>query len=206
MKQKYIINFMKGASFPVILAMMAIFGQWQNTTAWIYLALHGMYGILWNLKSFIFPDKSWERVVGWRWSLISIFGLLAYWVAPWILTSQGVEDPLWLLGLCVALNLLGVFLHFVTDMQKYTALKIQPDRLITDGMMQYVRNLNYFGEFMIYFSLALMTMHWLPVVILLMYIPIYWLPNMRRKDQSLSRYPEFEEYESRTNLFIPYLY
>jgi hypothetical protein len=33
----------------------------------------------------------------------------------------------------------------------------------------------------------------------------YWPPNMRRKDRSLSRYPEFEAYRQRTKLFIPFV-
>ena len=32
---------MKGITFLVVLVMMAIYDQWQNTTAWTYLALHG---------------------------------------------------------------------------------------------------------------------------------------------------------------------
>jgi len=206
MKQKYIINTLKGLSFLVILALMAGYDQWQNTTAWVYLSLHGMYGALWVVKSWIFPDKNWEKEVGWAWTLISIFGLLAYWVAPWLLMSRGVQDPPWYLSICVGMNVLGVFLHFVTDMQKYTCLKLQPDTLISDGMMKRVRNLNYFGELLIYLSLALMTMHWIPLVILGLYIPLYWLPNMRRKDRSLSRYPEFEAYKKRSRLFIPFLF
>jgi protein-S-isoprenylcysteine O-methyltransferase Ste14 len=205
-KQKYIINTLKGLSALAILSMMAIYDQWQNTTAWVYLALHGMYGILWVVKSHVFPDKSWEREVGWTWGILSTLGLLAYWVAPWILISNGVQDPPWYLSLCVGMYILGVFLHFVTDMQKHTSLKLQPQTLIVDGMMQRVRNLNYFGELLIYLSLALMTMHWLPILILALYIPVYWLPNMRQKDRSLSRYPDFEAYKNRSKLFIPFLF
>jgi protein-S-isoprenylcysteine O-methyltransferase Ste14 len=185
---------------------MAAYDQWQNTTAWIYLSLHGMYGILWVVKSRIFPDKNWEREVGLVWALISVFGLLAYWIAPWILMSRGVQNPAWYLSLCLGMNILGVFLHFVTDMQKFTSLKLQPDTLITDGLMTSVRNLNYFGELLIYLSLAMMTMNWIPLMIVGLYIPVYWLPNMRRKDQSLARYSDFEAYQKRSKLFIPFLF
>ena len=30
---------------------------------WIYFAMHGSYGILWLIKSFIFPDKTFEEKV-----------------------------------------------------------------------------------------------------------------------------------------------
>jgi protein-S-isoprenylcysteine O-methyltransferase Ste14 len=205
MKQKYIIDTFKGVSFLVILLMIAAYDQWDNSTAWVYLGLHGAYGILWVLKSRIFPDKSWEQEVGMVWGVLTAFGLIAYWVAPWMLISRGVECPPWYLGMCVGMNVFGVFLHFVTDMQKFTSLQLQPEKLITTGMMSRVRNLNYFGEFLIYLSLALLALHWVPLVILALFILVYWLPNMRRKDQSLSRYSNFKDYQDRTKFFIPFL-
>jgi hypothetical protein len=46
-----------------ILGLMAFFGTWDNSTAWIYLALHGTYGFLWVWKNRILLDKNWERKV-----------------------------------------------------------------------------------------------------------------------------------------------
>jgi len=206
MKQKHFIDTHKTATGPVILLMMALFSQWQNPTAWIYLALHGTYGFLWVMKSVIFPDKSWEKETGWGYGLVIWGGLTLYWVAPWILMSQGVQSPPWYLGACVSLYVLGLFLHFSTDMQKHTSLKLQPERLITDGMMARSRNLNYFGELFIYLGFGLLAMHWVPIVILSLFVTINWLPNMRRKDKSLSRYAKFEEYRRRSKLFIPFLF
>jgi len=206
MKQKYIINTFKGISFLVILVFIGIYNQWDNSTAWVYLGLHGTYGFLWVVKSRVFPDKSWEREVGFVWGLISIFGLLVYWIAPWLLISRGIQCPPWYLGMCISMNMFGVFLHFVTDMQKFTSLKLQPEILITTEMMSKVRNLNYFGEFLIYLSLGLLAMHWVPILILTVFILVYWMPNMHRKDVSLSRYSGFEEYRSRSKWFIPFLF
>jgi protein-S-isoprenylcysteine O-methyltransferase Ste14 len=206
MKQKYIIDTFKGVSFLVILLMIAGYGQWENTTAWVYLALHGTYGILWVMKSRIFPDKNWEKEVGWVWGVLTAFGLLTYWVAPWLLISRGVECPPWYLAMCVSMNVFGIFLHFVNDMQKYTSLELQPETLITTGMMSRVRNLNYFGELLVYLSLGLLAMHWLPILILVLFVLIYWVPNMHRKDRSLSRYSGFEAYRKRSKWFIPFLF
>jgi steroid 5-alpha reductase family enzyme len=65
------------------------------------------------------------------------------------------------------------------------------------------RNPNYLGEFMIYLSFALLAAHWLPLVVIALYMVVIWFPNMQRKDQSLARYPEFAAYKRRTKLFIP---
>lgn len=205
MRMKFYINIFKGLTAPFILLMMAHFDAWQNQSAWVYLGLHGSYGVLWVSKSRIFPDKSWERKISWLTGLGIWVALASYLIAPWMLISSGVQHPGWFLAIFIALFVLGAFLHFASDMQKYTALKSQPEHLIEDGCFKIVRNPNYFGELLIYGSLAALSLHWAPFVVLALYLALYWIPNMIRKDRSLSRYPGFEEYQKRSKLFIPYL-
>jgi protein-S-isoprenylcysteine O-methyltransferase Ste14 len=69
-----------------------------------------------------------------------------------------------------------------------------------------VRNINYFGELIIYAGFGLLAMHWLPAALILAWVIFVWLPNMRRKERSLSRYPSFEAYRKVSRLFLPYLY
>jgi protein-S-isoprenylcysteine O-methyltransferase Ste14 len=204
-KQRHFIDSHKLVTGVAILLMMAWRGAWDLYTAWMYLALHGSYGVLWFVKSRIFPDKTWERKTSVRYGLVIWAALSLYWVAPWILIQRGREAPPWLLGVCAAMCLLGVFLHFTTDMQKHTALKLQPERLITDGMLARSRNMNYFGELLIYLSFALLSMHWLPLAVLGAFIGVVWIPNMLRKDRSLSRYGGFETYKKRSKFFIPFI-
>jgi protein-S-isoprenylcysteine O-methyltransferase Ste14 len=204
-KAKHIIDPFKGVTFLVVLAMMAVYDQWHNPTAWVYLALHGTYGILWVLKSRTFGDRQWEQPASPGFALVLVIGLALYWVAPWILTSRNVEAPSWYLGVCISLYAFGLFLHFASDMQKHTALKLRPG-LITDGLWSRTRNPNYFGELLIYLGFGLLAMHWLPLLVLGLIVAAYWIPNMRKKDRSLSRYPEFAAYRERTKLFIPFLF
>ena len=65
--------------------------------------------------------------------------------------------------------------------------------------------MNYFGELLIYLGFGLLAMHWLPVLVLGLFVVVIWIPNMLRKDRSLSRYAEFEEYERRSKFFLPFL-
>lgn len=206
MKQKYFIDSHKGVTFLFVLILMAYFNQWQNPTAWVYLALHGTYGWLWVLKSRIFPDRQWETDRGLGYGLYIWAGLSLYWIAPYLITSRGVQAPAWLLGLTVSLYTLGVFLHYAADMQKYIELKYNPGHLITDGLMSRTRNLNYFGELLIYLGFGLLALHWLPILIIALFFGLVWAPNMIKKDKSLSRYPEFLEYKRKSKLFIPFLF
>ncbi len=62
MKVKTLINLHKGSTAPFVAALM---WGYQNFSlaAWVYLALHGTYGILWLLKDQLYPDKQWEAEI-----------------------------------------------------------------------------------------------------------------------------------------------
>ncbi len=206
MKLKHFIDSQKAVTPFVVVIFILLFQQWQNATAWIYLSLHGTYGILWILKSRILPDKTWEQKTSLGYGLASWFGLCLFWISPWIITSRHVNAPWWLIAISISIYSLGVFFHFTSDMQKYMALKLNPGHLITDGLFGLSRNINYFGELLIYGGFSMLAMHWLPMLVLLVWIIIVWIPFMKRKEKSLSRYPEFKAYSQRTKFFIPYIY
>ena len=136
--------------------------------------------------------------------MIALVILSLYWVAPYLLTGRGVDLPPWLLALAVALNLIGVFLHFASDAQKYYSLQYRSG-LVQQGLFARTRNLNYLGELLIYLSFAMLANHWLPYLILAGTIAGLWLPNMRQKDRSLARYEGFEAYRRRSGLLLPQL-
>ncbi|MEB3342253.1 DUF1295 domain-containing protein [Okeania sp.] len=203
MKIKYPINLHKGTTFIFVLALMIAY---QNFTLgpWVYLALHGTYGILWLIKDRIYPDKQWEQEVTIFVVIIS-FGLLSlYWVAPYILISSRTEPPLPLVAAAISLNIFGIFLHYSSDAQKYYTLKYKSG-LITEGFFARCRNTNYLGEIFVYIPFAMLTQHWLPYLILGLFIALVFIPNMFKKDKSLSRYPEFPEYKTNSGLIIPQL-
>jgi steroid 5-alpha reductase family enzyme len=207
LKQKYFIDSHKAATAPFVLALIAAYGDWDNTVAWVYLALHGTYGVLWVMKSRLFGDPQWEQET----SLLGGLGiwsvLTLYWIAPWLIVSgnAGDAEP-WFIGLCVSLYSFGVFLHFVSDMQKHLSLQLRPGVLITEGLWGVVRNPNYLGELCIYLGFSMLAVSWIPIAALLVVVALVWVPNMRRKDRSLSRYPEFAGYAGRTKQFIPYVW
>jgi protein-S-isoprenylcysteine O-methyltransferase Ste14 len=203
MKAKHAINLQKGLTAFVVIGLM---WAYHNFTIgpWIYLALHGTYGLLWLLKDRLFPDKQWEQEISVGQGILVGVILISYWVAPFLLISRGVVPAAPLIAAAVALNILGVFLHYGGDAQKYFTLKYQPG-LITEGFFARCRNTNYLGEILIYSSFALLAQHWLPFVILALFFAGIFLPNMRKKDQSLSRYPEFAEYKARSGFLLPQL-
>lgn len=205
MKQKFFIDSHKGATFFFVFILITYFGQWRNYTALAYLALHGTYGFLWILKSRFFPDEAWERPTGLPFGLCIWGSLCAYWIAPWLITSRGIEAPAWYIGLFTIVYVLGVFFHFASDMQKHISLALRPGELIQDGLWAGCRNPNYFGELLIYLGFSALAMHWLPLAALAAFVLGYWVPRMIEKDRVLARLPGFEEYRKRSKMFIPFV-
>jgi steroid 5-alpha reductase family enzyme len=204
MKVKHFINLHKGTTALFVVALMVAYQNF-GLGPWVYLALHGTYGLLWLLKDRLYPDKQWEQTVPLTTGIFG-FGLVSlYWVAPFLLISRGVEPPLPLVAAAIALNLLGVFLHYASDAQKYFTLKYQPG-LITEGFFARSRNPNYLGEILIYLSFALLAMHWLPFAIVGLFGAVMFVPNMLKKDRSLARYPEFAAYKARSGMLLPRLF
>lgn len=137
---------------------------------------------------------------------ILVFALTSlYWVAPFILISRGTVPPPPLIATAIAINIIGVFLHYSSDAQKYYTIKYRQG-LITEGFFARTRNPNYLGEILIYLGFAMLTQHWLPFLILGGFAAGVFIPNMRKKDKSLSRYSEFEQYQASSGLLLPQLF
>ncbi len=203
-KIKHSINLHKGTTLIFVLVLMIAY---QNFTLgpWIYLALHGTYVILWLLKDRIYPDKQWEEEIPVIQSIMMFVIIGLYWVAPYILISSGTEPPIPLVAAAICLNIFGVFLHYSSDAQKYYTLKYKPG-LITEGFFARCRNTNYLGEMFIYISFAILAQHWLPFLILGGFFALIFIPNILKKDKSLSRHLEFTEYKTNSGLIIPQLW
>jgi protein-S-isoprenylcysteine O-methyltransferase Ste14 len=204
MKLKHPINLHKGLTAPVILGMMAAYGNF-GLAPWVYLALHGTYGLMWLVKDAVYPDQQWENEASLGTVIGTFFSLGAYWLPPFLLISSGSEPPAAVMALAIATNIFGVLLHFGSDAQKYFTLKYRSG-LITEGFFARCRNPNYLGEILIYLGFAILAQQWLPFLVLGTFFAAIFLPNMLKKDRSLSRYPEFAAYKNNSGLLIPKLF
>ena len=158
------------------------------------------------MKSRLFPDRQWEQKTPLWFGVIAWLALCLYWLPGWIIASQSVHAPAWLLAACVSVFIFGVFFHFTSDMQKHTTLELKPDTLITNKLFGLARNINYFGELLIYSMMAALAMTWIAFLPLAAFIVFYWTPNMLRKEKSLSRYSNFNDYKRKVGLFLPLLF
>ncbi len=201
----FFINLHKVLVFPVVLGLMWRFGN-VSIEMCIYLALHGTYSLLWLMKQSMYPDRRFNvRRPVWIGFLFVFLPLTGYYVAPYLIASRHVSLPAPVIAAIVSLYTFGIFFHYVGDAQKYFTLRAGPV-LITDGLFSRVRNPNYVGEIMIYSAFAALSAHWLPFLIVAAWSAFFFVPGARAKDKSLSRYPAYAAYRSRTAALIPFVW
>ena len=213
LKQKYFIDSHKGITPLFILGLLIYYNAFNNFIALLYLVLHGTYGLLWITKSYIFPDKQWEQESSFIYGIFIWIGLSLYWISPYIIISQinllpisEIQPNNIYYSVCIFIYIIGIFLHFTSDMQKYVYLKLKPGHLIDNYMFSKIRNTNYLGEFFIYLGFTLLAYDIVPLLALFLFIVFIWIPNMIKKDKSLSKYPEFYNYRNKTKRFFPFFY
>ena len=81
----YTVNFAKGTMIIYLIALMLYFQNF-SVGAWVYLGLHGSYGILWITRDIAFPDPATHRkqtFLSWLVLLIPVLGpyqIIGYWM------------------------------------------------------------------------------------------------------------------------------
>lgn len=211
LKLSTVINLHKGGSLLFFALLIWWYAdrvpQATSIPAFVYLGLHGGYGLIWLIKDFAFPDRNWHRPCTIGSALLGFAALGLYWSIGYLVIAgiSPLDYPLpagpWL-ALCIVLGMVGAAVMIAADAQKYTALGLRPG-LIRDGMFARIRHPNYLGEMMVYASFAMVAWHWWAAVVL----AIYWLgmfaPNIAAKEASMSRYPQWPEYCRRSGRLLP---
>ena len=119
MKIKHGINLHKFLTFAYVLGLMTFYNNF-TIAPWVYLALHGTYGIMWLIKDSLYPDRQWEKEVSVPMGIFIFIMLGLYWIAPFILISGNVRPSALLICVAIATNIIGVFLHYGSDAQYAT--------------------------------------------------------------------------------------
>lgn len=202
-KVAWSVNLHKIVTLLLILGMMYRYDNF-STGAWIYLAIHGIYGYCWLIKDLGFRDHRLEAKTSIGGAIMLYVVLIGwYWIIPYLFISQNVVPTNIDLFVAVCLHTLGVVTTIAADCQRHFSLKYRKG-LITGGMFKYTRNPNYLGEVMIYSSFAFLANHWAGWAIVAYATLTTFLPNMYNKDASISRHPGWDEYKAQSGLLIPW--
>ena len=99
-----------------------------STRMYLYLCLHGSYGILWVLKDIFFPDFKFNVQARIGSCITAFLFLTLYWLIPLPMAAgYGINNPSTArIIFLVCLYITGLVLMLGSDYQKYQALKKKP--------------------------------------------------------------------------------
>ena len=179
--------------------------------------LFSSYGILWVLKSHTFYDKSFYHnevhIHTLTYSIVNYLSVSIYYLFPYVTAKNKYEISNIEIYISIVLYSIGMFLHHCSDAQKYYTLEAlnrfkTEDKLITNGLYTLIRHPNYSGEFLIWFSLMIVSGFTHPFS----YVPVGWLAvatilvGIPTKEKSLKRYDNYKNWEQNTKKLIPFIY
>ena len=174
-----------------------------STGAWLYLSLHGTYGLLWFLKDMVFPDKSFQNYLTIIPSILVSLFLLSYWLMGFeIMCGLGDQNPSGkkIFG-CFFLFSFGNILMMCSDLQKFIVLKYKKG-LIDDYFLKNNRNTNYFGEILVYLTFAIACGRKEGYIMLIIEWIAFFGSRIYMKDLRLAKKHGFEKYKKNSYVIL----
>ena len=197
------INIQKGGTIFYLLILMWYFNNY-SLGAYVYLGLHGTYGIVWLIKDFTLPDKTFRKKVSLPVALLIAIVLILYWSIGYIMISgisnQQQPTPLRIFFAFFIFSI-GLMLMICTDIQKNLTLTYKKG-LISNYFLSINRNTNYFGEMLLYYSFALITNHWFAYALLILTWVSLFSCRIILKEYSLMQKEGWDKYKSNTYILL----
>jgi len=115
MKLNQIINLHKGLTAFVVIGLMIFFDNF-TIAPYVYLALHGTYGLLWLLKEKIFPDPYFKekinffRILGLFICIAGVFTIISKGNLDFLINLNFTTGDLWVLGAALGWALYSIYL------------------------------------------------------------------------------------------------
>ena len=201
-KFNWIINAQKTGTIIVMFLLMIYYNNF-STGAWLYLSLHGTYGLLWFLKDMVFPDKSFQHYLTIVPSILVSSFLLSYWLMGYeVMCGLGDQNPSGKkIFACFFIFSFGNVLMMCTDLQKFIVLQYKKG-LIDDFFLKNNRNTNYFGEILVYLTFAIACGRKEGYIMLIIEWIVFFGSRIYMKDLSLAKKHGFEKYKKNSYIIL----
>ena len=197
-----IVNIHKSSTIFIMYLLMIYFNNYSKG-AYIYLSLHGSYGLIWLLKDMTFPDKSMHVKTCFLPACALVTLLLLYWgIGFEMMYGLGIQEPSnGRIFICFFIFSFGLIFMLCSDLQKYLILKYKVG-LIDNYFLAWNRNTNYLGEIMIYFSFALIVGR-LECYLLLIFVWItFFVGRIYIKEKSLQKKEGYTKYKKNSYIIL----
>ena len=221
-----IIDIFWGVGFVLIAWLSLLTSGQRSTIAWVLVAMVTIWGL--RLAGYLAwrnlgkPEDYRYRAMRERHgrqfvfvSLFTVFGLQG--VLMWIISlpiQVGVSCASgWHLGAVAGLSLwsVGLFFEAVGDIQlaRFKADSTSRGRVMNRGLWRYTRHPNYFGDFLVWWGIYLVSLEpstwwWTIVSPLIMSFLLVRVSGVRLLEESLkNRVEGYDEYVQTTSSFLP---
>ena len=197
-----IVNIQKGGTIIIMYLLMLYFNNF-STGAYIYLSLHGSYGIIWVIKDLIFPDKSMHV----KTCLIPVCALIGLLLLYWgmgfeMMFGLGIQEPNNLrIFLSFFIYSFGLVFMLCSDLQKYIILRYKKI-LVNNYFLAWNRNTNFLGEIMIYFSFAFIVGRIECYLLLIFVWSTFFAGRIYLKEKSLEKKKGYDLYIKNSYLIL----
>lgn len=197
-----VINIQKLGALFFMFSMMVYYNNFSKG-CWVYLGLHGSYGIVWVLKDITFPDKGFQKKMGLIELVVLILILALYYTMGFLMVSgRANNDPSnERVFCCIMMYVIGIVMMISTDVQKYVRLSLKKG-LIDDLAVAYNRNTNFFGEMLLYWSFATLTNEYLGYLVLIIVWSTVFVSRIWIKERSLRKKDGYKQYAEKSYLLI----
>ena len=197
-----IVNLQKSSTILIMYLLMNYFNNYSKG-AYVYLSLHGSYGLIWLLKDMIFPDKSIHVKTCFLPAAALGILLFLYWSIGFeMIYGLGIQEPSnGRIFVCFFIYSFGLILMICTDLQKFLILKYKKG-LINNYFLTYNRNTNYLGEIMIYFSFALIVGRLECYLLLIFVWMTFFVGRIYLKEKSLQKKEGYDEYKKKSYIIL----
>ena len=197
-----IVNIQKSSTILIMYLLMVYFDNYSKG-AYIYLSLHGSYGLIWLLKDMTFPDKSMHVKTCLFPAAALIILLLLYWCMGFeMMYGLGIQEPSnGRIFVSFFIYSFGLILMLCTDLQKYLIL-LYKKGLINNYFLAYNRNTNYLGEILIYFSFALIVGRLECYFLLIFVWMTFFVGRIYLKEKSLQKKEGYIEYKKNSYIIL----
>ena len=199
----HIVNTQKGLTLLWV-GVLVVLCRHTESVGYVYMGLHGGYGIVWIIKDYAVPDMRFRQQVSVSTATLVCILLLMYWYIPvaTILNSReqrvGGERECW----AVLSTIVGVCMMIGSDTQKYVQLKYKKG-LVSDGFFRLTRNPNYLGEIMIYGGFGILSNDTVCWCMLLVVWAGLFGTGMMRKELSYMKKDGWREYSDASLILLP---
>ena len=197
-----IVNIQKGSTFFIMYLLMLSFQNF-STGSYIYLSLHGSYGIIWVIKDMIFPDKSMHVKTCFLPACALISLLFFYWCIGFeMIYGLGIQEPSNLrIFLCFIIYSFGLVFMLCADLQKYLILRYRKV-LVDNYFLAWNRNTNFLGEIMIYFCFAFIVGRIECYLLLILVWSTFFVGRIYLKEKSLQKKEGYDSYAKKSYLIL----